>query len=88
MVPNDLNAAEMPFVPKIEQYLTAASTEVYDKPIKFMFPFDSDAEKRKAPGTSPLKDKFFELIKPPPDGKTVYRNQLNHISILPFLDAY
>ena len=82
MVPNDLNAAEMPFVPKIEQYLTAASTEVYDKPIKFMFPFDSDAEKRKAPGTSPLKDKFFELIKPPPDGKTVYRNQLNHIIAL------
>ena len=41
MVPNDLNAAEMPFVPKIEQYLTAASTEVYDNSIKFMFPFDS-----------------------------------------------
>ena len=74
--------AELSPILKLEEPLTMVSGKIYSSPSGHMFPFDTEAEKRKSPGGNSLKDRFFEIIKPPQYKREKYLYRLNYILAL------
>ena len=75
-------------ISQMEEPLTIVSGKIYSSLENHMFPFESEAEKRKSPGGRPAKDKLFQIIKPPSYKKEKYDYQLNMIIALRILISF
>ena len=77
----------LPYQASLEP-LSIVSGRVCASMENYMFPFASEAEKRKSSGSNPQRDVFFQIIKPPPMRHHRFPYQLNHIIALRTLLAF